>query len=307
MNMHVAAEIPPSKDRAAMRTWNGRAIGDQINSKTLGAAHRQWLFHRATSQPRLKDLTPHVSDLHDDTLLAMKSGQDHLIVGQSVSYIRNVGRDLRGSLSSELNFATANSLRDLFDQTLATKQPIYARYISSLSKQNVYWEALILPLSADGRAPPTFTLTCLAMLNEKVDLLQILYDRSPVGVVAAVPIMDGQNRTDDARILTMNAAARQILALDGVKHQPNSVGDLIRYVSTALHWTPRGTKTDGHLTTIGYRTADGAEFDLTIELIEQFLLICIAPHARSTDTEQSSAGHIGRLARLLGRTTEKMP
>jgi hypothetical protein len=42
-------------------------------------------------------------------------------------------------------------------------------------------------------------------LSEKIDVLQVFYDRSPIGIVAAVPIMDGQNKTDDARILTMNA------------------------------------------------------------------------------------------------------
>ena len=103
--------------------------------------------------------------------------------------------------SSELKFATANSLRDIFDDCLASKQPAYARYISSLSEQNVYWETLILPLTADQHSEPVFTLSYMAMLSEKIDILQILYDRSPIGIIAAVPIMNGQNKTDDARIL----------------------------------------------------------------------------------------------------------
>jgi hypothetical protein len=98
-----------------------------------------------------------------------------------------------------------------YDDCLARKRPIYARYISSLSDQNVYWETLILPLAVDEQSAPPFTISYVAMLNEKIDILQILYDRSPVGIVAAVPIMNGQNMTDDARILTMNSKAKQIL------------------------------------------------------------------------------------------------
>ena len=63
------------------------------------------------------------------------------------------------------------------------------------------------------RSKPIFVMSYMSLLNEKVDLLRILYDRSPVGIVAAVPIMDGKRTTDDARVLTMNSMAREILRL----------------------------------------------------------------------------------------------
>jgi hypothetical protein len=151
------------------------------------------------------------SNMFGDSLLNLKVGNEHIVVAQSDNFIRNLGQDLRGIRSSELKFATANSLRDLNDDCLAKKRPIYARYISSLSDQNVYWETLILPLAVDEQSAPIFTMSYVSMLNEKIDVLQILYDRSPVGIVAAVPIMNGQNKTDDARILTMNGKAKQIL------------------------------------------------------------------------------------------------
>jgi hypothetical protein len=184
-----------SHSRAAIQVWTGKAIGDQIHSKSLGNAYRQWLYHRATRQPRLRDMFSKASNSFDDTLLNLKVGNEHIVVAQSDGYVRNLGRDLRGTLSSELKFATANTLRDIFDDCLARKRPAYARYISSLSEQNVYWETLILPLAADEHSEPIFTMSYMAMLSEKIDILQILYDRSPVGIVAAVPIMDGQNKT----------------------------------------------------------------------------------------------------------------
>ena len=286
-----------STSRAAIQVWTGKAIGDQIHSKSLGMAYRLWLYHAATRQPRLRDMFSKETNSFDDTLLNLKVGDQHIVVSQSESYIRNVGRDLRGTLSSELKVATANSLRDIFDDCLARKRSAYARYISSLSEQNVYWEVLVLPLAADERSEPIFTMCYMAMLSEKIDILQILYDRSPIGIIAAVPVMDGQNKTDDARILTMNNKAREILKQGAVRIQLNSVGELIRYLRDGLDWSATGTSTDQQITRINYRDPAGQEFSLTIELMNQFLLLSVAERDEPEVVKTASAN---RFARLLG-------
>lgn len=283
-----------SASRAAIQIWTGKAIGDQIHSKSLGSAYRQWLFHRASRQPRLRDIYVKGSNSFDDMLLNLKVGNEYIVVSQSDSYIRNLGRDLRGSMSSELKFATANSMRDIFDDCLARKQPAYARYISSLSEQNVYWETLILPLAADEHSAPVFAMSYMAMLSEKTDILQILYDRSPVGIVAAVPIMDGQSKTDDARILTMNNKARQILKQDPARSQFHSVGEMIHFLRDGLHWSATGTSSEQQITRVDYRDPAGHAFSMTIELISQFLLISIA------ERDQPEVKTASRFARLLG-------
>ena len=280
--------------RAAIQTWTGKAIAEQIHAKSLAVAYRQWLFHRASRQPRLRDMYSKSASAYDDTLLNLKLGNEHIIVSQSESFVRNLGQDLRGAVTSELKFATANSLRDIYDDCLARKQPVYARYISSLSEQNAYWETLILPLAADESSEPIFTMSYVSMLSEKIDVLQILYDRSPVGIVAAVPIMNGQNKTDDARILTMNGKARQILRQDPARGQFHTVGELIRFVDGELHWSATNTSSEGQATRIDYRNSAGEEFSMTIELINQLILISIAerglPDVKTTN----------RFARLLG-------
>ena len=124
--------------RAAIQTWTGKAIGEQIHAKSLDAAYRLWLYHRATRQPRLRDMYSKSSETFGDSVVSLKVGDDHIVVAQSDNYIRHLGQDLRGVRTSELKFATANSLRELYDDSLARKRPIYARYISSLSDQNVY-------------------------------------------------------------------------------------------------------------------------------------------------------------------------
>lgn len=302
--LDAAAPITPvrgtdtgSASRAAIQTWTGKAIAEQIHAKSLDAAYRQWLFHRATRQPRLRDMYSKSSETFGDSVLSLKVDDDHIVVAQSDNYVRNLGQDLRGVRMSELKFATANSLRELYDDCLARKRPIYARYISSLSDQNVYWETLMLPLAVHEQSAPVFTLSYVAMLNEKIDILQILYDRSPVGIVAAVPIMNGQNKTDDARILTMNSKAKQILRQEPAGNPMHTVGELIRYLGEGLRWTGIATARDGQATRVDYRDPVGDVFSMTIELVNQLILITFAEKDRP---EQPDVKASNRFARLLG-------
>ena len=135
------------------------------------------------------------------------------------------------------------------------------------------------------------------MLNEKIDILQILYDRSPVGIVAAVPIMNGQNKTDDARILTMNSKAKQILRQEPAGNPMHTVGELIRYLGEGLRWTGIATARDGQATRVDYRDPVGDVFSMTIELVNQLILITFAEKDRP---EQPDVKASNRFARLLG-------
>jgi len=281
--------------RAPIQVWTGKAVREQIHSKSLENAYRQWLYHRATRQPRLRDMYLKESNSFDDTLLNLKVGDQHIVVSQSESYIRELGRDLRGTLSSELKFATANSMRDIFDDCLARKAPVYARYISSLSEQNTYWEVLVLPFAADERSEPVFTMCHMAMLSEKVDVLQILYDRSPIGIIAAVPIMDGHNKTDDARILTMNNKARQILKQEGSRLPLHTVGELVHFLHDGLKWNAIGTVSQDQVTRIDYHDRDNQRFSMMIELLNQFVLISLAERDQPEEARTAN-----RFARLLG-------
>jgi len=290
----VRASDSGAANRAAIQTWTGKAIAEQIHSKSLSEAYRHWLYHRASRQPCLRDMYAKSVNTFGDILLSVKLANEHVVVAQSDSYVRNLGQDLRGTRLSELKFATANSLRDIYDDCLGNARPVYARYISSLSNQNAYWEAMILPLAADERSEPVFTMSFVAMLSEKIDVLQILYDRSPVGIIAAVPIMDGHNKTDDARILTMNDKARQILKLDPAGNPLHTVGELIRHQGASLGWAGIKTSMEGQATRIDYRDPAGEMFSMMIELINQLVLISIAEN-HPPDVKVTS-----RFARLLG-------
>lgn len=290
----IRASDTGAANRAAVQTWTGKAIAEQIHSKSLGEGYRHWLYHRGSRQPCLRDMYAKSLNTFCDILLNVKLANEHIVVSQSDSYVRNLGQDLRGTRLSELKFATANSLRDIYDDCLANRRPVYARYISSLSDQNAYWEAIILPLATDERSEPVFTMSLVAMLSEKIDVLQVLYDRSPVGIIAAVPIMDGRNKTDDARVLTMNDKARQILKLDPAGNSLHTVGELIRHQGASLGWVGIKTSMEGQATRIDYRDPAGEIFSMMIELVNQLVLISIA------ESHQPDVKTTSRFARLLG-------
>src|SRR3979411_2985050 len=69
--------------RAPIQVWIGKAVREQIHSKSLENAYRQWLYHRATRQPRLRDMYLKESNSFDDTLLNLKVGDQHIVVSQS--------------------------------------------------------------------------------------------------------------------------------------------------------------------------------------------------------------------------------
>jgi hypothetical protein len=61
-----------------------------------------------------------------------------------------------------------------------------------------------------------------------------------------------------------------------------------------LHWSATGTSSEQQTTRVDYRDPAGQEFSMTIELINQFVLISIA------ERELPEAKTTNRFARLLG-------
>jgi hypothetical protein len=76
----------------------------------------------------------------------------------------------------------------------------------------------------------------------------------------------------------------------------HTVGELIRYLGEGLHWTGIATAREGQATRIDYRNPDGEVFAMTIELVNQLLLITFAEQ----NQQQPDVKTTNRFARLLG-------
>jgi hypothetical protein len=77
------------------------------------------------------------------------------------------------------------------------------------------------------------------------------------------------------RILTMNGKAKQILRQGPASGPMHKVGELIR-LGEGLSWIGIATAREGQATRIDYRNPAGEVFSMTIELVNQLLLITFA-------------------------------
>jgi hypothetical protein len=73
------------------------------------------------------------------------------------------------------------------------------------------------------------------------------------------------------------------------------VGEMIQFLDKTLQCNATGTATEGPQTQIRYRDPVGEEFTMTIEMINQFVLISLAEQVKS-----DAPSPINRFARLLG-------
>ena len=69
---------------------------------------------------------------------------------------------------------------------------------------------------------------------------------------------------------------------------------MIHFLRDGLRWSATATSSEQQTTRIDYRDPAGQEFSMTIELINQFVLISIA------ERDQPEARTTSRFARLLG-------
>jgi hypothetical protein len=262
--------------QATIQSWTGDDVALEIQGKNILDAYRAWMSTTSMRLPRLSDIV--ASDgkaALDDMMLMMKTGDDYVVVAQSTNYIRNVDRDMRGCLMSEFKVPMAEPMKELYDQAFEQKQPIYARYVSEFSKRSIHWEVLILPLAADGGGRPIFALNLVGLIDDRSAVLQMVFDRSPMGMIVAAPTQTHAGQIDDGRILIINARAKSILRLTENHRHLQTIRQLGPWFKDGTAWTRLGMTTDGGQTTVYYRDDAGKNFGMTIEAFSRFVLFSI--------------------------------
>lgn len=121
-----------------------------------------------------------------------------------------IGRDMRGQLMSEIRISVGFVLKELFDTCLAEQTAIPARFVSDFASDSVYWEGLFLPLKGEEGDGTRFVASYGRPIGNKTDVLQMVLDRLPTGMIVAVPIGTRRGDTPDGRIILINARAKEI-------------------------------------------------------------------------------------------------
>ena len=268
-------------EKAHVQYWTGLDIPVEFNAERLISAYRAWMAATTNGVPRLSDImNSDASAAVNDHLLFMQVNDDYLVVSQGSDHIHHIGRDLRGRMLSELNTPIASVMKDLHDQCLADKQAIYARFVSELATDNIYWEGLKVPLCADDSGRANMVMTYSIPIDNKTEIFQMVLDRAPVGVIAAVPF--GSNH-GDARIVSINARAKQLLKFDANGSRVHYIRDLVPWFRD-IAWTRTGVKILANRTCFSYRDPSNHGYSVTMEPLKRFLLFTIVQTKDNAET-----------------------
>jgi PAS domain-containing protein len=261
---------------AHVQYWTGIDIPREIQGSKLVEAYQIWHTASANGIPRLRDITnSNAPGAVNNTMLLLKMNDDYLVVAQGVDYIRSLGRDLRGLLMSEFKKPTTVVMKELYDKCLAERQAIYTRFVSDLSRQSIYWEGLFIPLRADENRQPIFVKNYMMPVDDRADILQMILDSAPVGMVAAIPFGGGEGDTQDGRIIIVNARAKEILKLDDSNNHIHYIRDLTPWLRDKLGWKKTSMTTDKLQTRVQYRDEANYTYLVTIEPLMRFVLFSL--------------------------------
>jgi hypothetical protein len=261
---------------AHVQYWTGSDIPVEINSERLLIAYAIWAREAKNGVPRLSAMIASgASAATNDAMLYLKMKDDYLVVSQGADHIRNVGRDMRGKLLSEFKSPVSLVLKDLYGECLQNSEPMYARFISGLAASS-YWEGLFVPLKGDDGDESKFVMSCTTPIDNKADILQMILDRSPIGMIAAVPLGNDKGGVD-GRIVSINARAKAILKFDEKGSRVHYIRELAPWFRDKTGWTRTSVAHQGQKTWFRYRDNKlNRDYAVTMEPLKRFVLFCVA-------------------------------
>jgi hypothetical protein len=220
--------ISPNADlsKAPIQAWWGNDILKMCHSADLAEAYRRWIVQAKNGLPRLKDFYEAEPDKGaSETILLLQVRSDFLHVHQSRALISDIGRDVRGRFLSELRGGVAQDLISHFAAAVERREPIYLRYVQGVSDRYVYWEQVALPMTADeSLGKTTFLLGYPAPIDDKIDILKVIFEHLPIGMIAAAAELGGE--PDDAKLLLINSSAKRMLKFPTAGQPVFTVRDL---------------------------------------------------------------------------------
>lgn len=274
---------------AQVQYWTGIDIPVEFYAERLLSAYRAWTRVSGHGLPRLSEMTNSEADAAaSDIMLFLKLKDDYMVVSQGSDHIRHIGSDLRGLMLSEFNAPVGAVMKELYDTCLNQKKAVYARFVSDLAPDSPYWEGLFVPLQADNGGHQHFVMTYSMPIDSKADIYQMILDRAPVGMIAAIPL--GETRGSiDGRIVMINARAKKLLKFDENGSRVHYIRELVPWLRDISGWTRIGITTQGQKTCIRYRDNAEQHYSVTMEALKRFVLFSIAEAPKAETSRPTGA------------------
>jgi PAS domain-containing protein len=286
----TAQAVPPSPGSAdasvgthdessrTVQSWSGANIARLIKSRELAQALERWRYMVASRLPRLNEFVgydPNQALLN--AMLLVPTGNDLLFVHHGAGVAKIIGTNFTGKLHSELVTPTSIAINAVYLKSVATGQAFYLRFVSSFSQQHFCIEQIILPLAADDRRQVGLVLIYSAPMDYQLEVLKGIFERSPIGKIAAVADYDESGKLQDGRVLLINARARAILKIPENERRIVTVSDLGPWFHSGALWTKVKVISNGGQTHILYRDQfSGDNYRLSIDPFDHFVLFSIS-------------------------------
>jgi PAS domain-containing protein len=257
--------------------WSGSDVARLIKSRELAQMHERWCTMVASRLPRLNEFLG--SDPHPalvNAMLLSPRGKDLLFVHHGPGVAKIIGANFTGKLHSELVTPTSTAIHRVYLRSIEIGQAFYLRFISSFSQQHFCIEQIILPLAADDQRQVGLLLIYSAPMDYQLEVLRVIFERSQVGMIAAIADYDQSGKLQDGRVLLINARARAILKIPENDRRIASVSDLGPWFRSGALWTKVKVVSNGGQNHILYRDQfSGDNYRLSIEPFDRFVLFNI--------------------------------
>jgi hypothetical protein len=259
----------------SFQCWKGKKVLEGCRSPMLLARYRRWETLAVQGRlPALKD-TYAADEEHalSHAMLLMQEREDFIYLFQGAELIVKLGRDFRGLRLSNIRGMLTEGMIQIYRSCIDKAEPAYMHFVAEFNDQQLYWERLLLPLASDESGRTNFVLTYSLPMDDKLTILKELFERSSVGMVAAACAIWQEKDLSAARVVLMNARARQILRLPEDDASILTVKDLGAWFRDGALWTKANEIVEGDRKTIHYRERDSSRgYSVTIEPMGRFVV-----------------------------------
>lgn len=263
-----------------IQIWEGTAVFNACRSSFLRTRLENWIkaSRTAGAAPLLKELYGAEEEARlDGAMLLMQLGTDFIYVHQGPTSVQEYGKVFRGVLLSSITGSMSVSFRQHYNATVHDMRPRYMQFRTDFSARHVRWERIILPLVSDEGQTAKFLLLYSEPMDDKLEILQAVFDRSSIGMIAAAKAIGEQRALEDAEILLINARAKSMLGLPDDGPQLSCVRDMRAWVQNKIKWSQvSDPKITSGRTIISYTDAvKNKKITVVIEPIEHFVIFHI--------------------------------
>lgn len=261
----------------AIQFWSGDTIERMCRTPLLASFFERWTKLNLTGLPRLRTMIEGAPDAVSTHLqIIHRVPHDFVLLHEGAAAMRILSREAPGVLYSEIGTQVAKETSWLFESILDHRQPIYFRYVMQGKGEPKYVEKIAVPVAAEASHAPEYILTLVHQMDDRNDILRAIFEHSNSGLIAALPIGQGEGKPPDGPVVMINRRARQLMKLPPSLDKLKTIRDLGPWLRDGAMWTRVNTQTRGGRSEILYEDRNTRQaFIVGVEQVDRFMLISV--------------------------------